>query len=87
MQDLDLTPSQANNADESGLFWSAIPNITCVSYNEKSVPRRKVRKLRVTILPCAGKSNKLHTFKNIYLAVQYYEQKSVDDKRPFKEVI
>lgn len=89
VKDLDLCPSQVYNADESGLFWRVIPNKTFVSYDEKSVPGRKVSKERVTILPCAnasgthtlklvviGKSKNPRAFKNIDLPVHYYGQKS-----------
>lgn len=89
VKDLDLCPSQVYNADESGLFWRVIPSKTFVSYDEKSVPGRKVSKERVTILPCAnaagthtlkmvvvGKSKKPRAFKNIDLPVHYYGQKS-----------
>ncbi|CAG4958097.1 unnamed protein product [Parnassius apollo] len=89
VKDLDLCPSQVYNADESGLFWRVIPSKTFVSYNDNSVPIRKVIKERVTILPCAnaagthalkmaviGKSNKPRAFKNIDIPVHYYGQKS-----------
>jgi hypothetical protein len=78
------------NADESGLFWKALPRKSLVSCQEHAARGFKVSKERVTIMTCAnaagthklpllliGKSKKPRCFKNIKsLPVTYTAQKN-----------
>ncbi|CAG5054268.1 unnamed protein product [Parnassius apollo] len=87
VKDLNVNPSQVYNADESGLFLRVLPNKTFVSYDEKSVPGRKVSKERVTILPRANAAG-THTLKIVVVGKsnkQYtiMDKKCVNDKRSF----
>lgn len=52
------------NADESGIYWKSLPNITLTSREEKSAPGRKNCKDRVTALFCcnATGTNKITLF-------------------------
>ncbi|XP_071056565.1 jerky protein homolog-like [Onthophagus taurus] len=87
MHDLNLTPVQVYNADESGLLWKVLPNKTYVSRKEREAPGRKVSKDRVTIMPCAntngthklkllliGKARSPRAFKNVDLPLVYKSQ-------------
>lgn len=62
VSELNLTPDQIYNADESGLFHKIMPNRTLVSFNESSAPGRKVSKERITFLACSNASG-LHKVK------------------------
>lgn len=80
------------NADETGLFWKALPEKTLVSRREKSAPGRKMSKERVTALFCSnatgchrlpvfmiGKSKQPRCFKNVNmkaLPIVYKNQKN-----------
>jgi hypothetical protein len=79
------------NADESGLFWKALPRKSLVSCQEHTARGFKVSKERITIMTCndaagthklplllIGKSKKPRCFKNIKsLPVTYTAQKNV----------
>uniref|UniRef100_A0A8C8T197 Uncharacterized protein n=1 Tax=Pelusios castaneus TaxID=367368 RepID=A0A8C8T197_9SAUR len=52
----DLSPHQLYNADETGLYWKALPSKTLVSKEEKSAPGHKSSKERITVLACANAS-------------------------------
>lgn len=56
VRELNLGPEQVYNADESGLFWRALPKKTLVHKDEDSAPGRKVSKDRFTFMPCANAS-------------------------------
>ena len=56
VRELNLGPEQVYNADESGLFWRALPKKTLVHKDEDSAPGRKVSKDRLTFMPCANAS-------------------------------
>lgn len=89
IKEMDLNPHQVYNADESGLFWKVLPNKTLAHQGEKSAPGRKVKKDRITFMPCAnasgshklrmlvvGKANKPRAFKRCTnLPVVYMGQK------------
>ncbi|XP_011706971.1 PREDICTED: jerky protein homolog-like, partial [Wasmannia auropunctata] len=76
------------NADETGLNWKILPNITMVSNEERRAPGRKARKDRVTLMVCTnasgthklpllfvGKYKKPRCFKNVHsLPVIYMSQ-------------
>ena len=78
------------NADESGLYWKALPRKSLASRRENTAPGYKVSEERVTILTCAnvagnhalpilmiGKAKKPRCFKNVMcLPVCYKSQKS-----------
>lgn len=72
-----LTPDQIYNADETGLNWRQLPTKSYVTHEEKSAPGRKVKKERLTLMPCmnasgshklkllvVGKSKNPRSFKN-----------------------
>ena len=44
------------NADETGIYWRALPRKSLASKHEKSVPDYKVSKERITALTCANAS-------------------------------
>lgn len=51
------TPQQIFNIDKSGLFWKKIPDRMYISHKEKTMPRFKVAKNRLKLLPsgnCSG---------------------------------
>ncbi|KAJ8953792.1 hypothetical protein NQ314_007205 [Rhamnusium bicolor] len=50
IKSLKLQPSENYNADESALFWKLLPDSTLVSSTEKTAPRRKTSKERLTFL-------------------------------------
>ncbi|XP_028658938.1 jerky protein homolog-like [Erpetoichthys calabaricus] len=52
----DLSPEQLYNADETGLYWKALPSKTLVSKEEKSAPGHKSSKERITVIACANAS-------------------------------
>ncbi|XP_028661789.1 jerky protein homolog-like [Erpetoichthys calabaricus] len=86
----DLSPDQLYNADESGLYWKALPSKMLVSKEEKSAPGHKSSKERITVLACAnasgshklklvciGKSKNPRSFKGTQMRnfpVLYYNQ-------------
>lgn len=87
IQEMDLTPDQVYNADESGLFWRLLPKKTFVHREEASAPGRKLAKDRVTFMPCSnasgthkmtmlviGKAKNPRAFKNVKLPVDYMNQ-------------
>ena len=43
-------PKQVINIDETGLFWKKMPSCTFITREEKSVPRFKAAKDRLTLL-------------------------------------
>lgn len=78
MQTRGLTAEQVYNCDETGLNFRMLPSKTLVSKQEKSAPRFKKRKERVTVMACSnalgnhkmelvviGKSKNPRAFKNI----------------------
>lgn len=81
---------QIYNADETGLYWRAMPTKTLASEKEKRAPGYKVSKDRITILCCAnasgedklplavvGKSKSPRSLKNIKnLPVTYFSHNS-----------
>jgi hypothetical protein len=87
----DLSPEQVYNADETGLYWKALPSKTIVSQEEKSAPGHKSSKERKTVLACSnasgthklqlvcvGKSKKPRSFMGIekrYFPVHYYNHR------------
>lgn len=88
----NLQSSQIYNADETGLYWRAIPTKTLAASNEMSAPGYKKSKDRITVLCCAnasgghrlkltviGKSKNPRAFKNMKphnLPVHYYNQQA-----------
>lgn len=54
IREKDLSADQIYNADESGLYWKAIPDKTLASGSETSAPGSKVSKERITFMPCAN---------------------------------
>lgn len=86
----DLKLDQIYNADETGLYWRAMPTRTLAAGNETNAPGYKANKDRLTILCCAnasgkhklklamiGKSKNPRALKNInksLLPVSYYNQ-------------
>ena len=50
-------PQQVFNCDETDLLWKKMPNMTYVTKEEKSMPRHKSMKDRITILVCANASD------------------------------
>lgn len=87
-----LTRDQVYNADETGLFYKALPTRTLASCTEKFASGFKMQKQRLTLLVCAnasgkhrlplaviGKSKKPRCFKQLNvnaLPVNYYAQKN-----------
>lgn len=84
VKEMDLHEDQIYNADESAIFWRALPTGTLVSQDEKSAPGRKIPKDRLTFMPCCnasgthklpllilGKSKNPRVFKNASLPVIY----------------
>lgn len=90
IMELELTPDQIYNCDESGLFFRLLPDKTLVSSRESSAPGRKISKERVTFLACMnasgthklkllviGKSKNPRAFKNFnHKPVNYRANKS-----------
>lgn len=87
IEEMNLTPDQVYNADESGLFWRLLPKKTFVHKVEASAPGRKLAKDRITFMPCSnasgthklqmlviGKSKHPRPFKNVNLPVEYTNQ-------------
>lgn len=73
-----LTPDQIYNADETGLNWRQLPTKSYVTREEKSASGRKLKKERLTLMPCTnasgthklkllvvGKSRNPRCFKNL----------------------
>lgn len=52
----DLSRAQIYNADETGLYWKALPSKTLVDHTEKSAPGHKLIKERITLMACANAS-------------------------------
>jgi hypothetical protein len=87
----DLSLEQIYNADETCLYWKALPSKMLVSQEEKSVPGHKSSKERTTVLACSnasgthklqlvciGKSNKPRSFMGTdmrYSPVHYYNKR------------
>lgn len=85
-----LVPAQIYNADETGLYWRAMPTRTLASANEKTAPGYKISKDRITVLCCSnatgedklklavvGKSKSPRALKDIKnLPVDYYNHRS-----------
>lgn len=84
IDEMQLSPEQVYNADESALFWRVLPNTTLVHSEEKSAPGRKISKDRVTFMPCCnatgshklkllvlGKAQNPRAFKSFDLPVVY----------------
>jgi len=85
-----LSQDDVYNADETGLYWKALPRKSLASCQDNAARGFKVAKERVTIMTCAntagthklsllliGKSTKPHCFKNIKnLPVTYTAQKN-----------
>ena len=78
VREQNLVTDQIYNADESGLIYKFLSNVTLVSSNEKHAPGRKNSKERITIMACTnanenhklplmliGKSNNPRCFKNV----------------------
>lgn len=78
INEMGLTPDQVYNADETGLNWRQLPTSTYVTSEEASAPGRKMRKERLTLMPCTnasgshklklmvvGKAKKPRPFKNL----------------------
>ncbi|XP_003747271.1 jerky protein homolog-like [Galendromus occidentalis] len=76
------------NADETGLFYKALPSRSLAARNERTAPGHKSSKERVTAMVCAnatgrhkismliiGKSRNPRCFKNIRIPVEYRAQK------------
>uniref|UniRef100_A0A8C4TJD3 Jerky protein homolog-like n=1 Tax=Erpetoichthys calabaricus TaxID=27687 RepID=A0A8C4TJD3_ERPCA len=63
----DHSPDQLYNADETGLYWKALPSKTLVSKEEKSAPGHKSSKERITVLACTNASGS-HKLKLICIA-------------------
>lgn len=77
------------NADETGIFWKALPDKTYVHSGERCAPGRKMSKERVTVLVCSnasgskkikplliGKAQKPRAFRNKTLPVDYVHSKN-----------
>lgn len=87
-----LTRDQVYNADESGLYYKALPTKTLAALSEKYAPGYKMQKQRVTAMVCAnasgnnripllliGTAKNPRCFKNVNmkaLPVNYYAQKN-----------
>lgn len=84
IRQLNLTPAQIFNADESALYWKMLPEKTLVRSQEKTAPGRKISKERVTFLTCCnadgslklkllviGKAKNPRAFKNVKIPVEY----------------
>lgn len=56
IKELNLSPEQIYNADESGLFFWQIPNKTLVTTKAASAPGRKISKERITFHACTNAS-------------------------------
>lgn len=82
--EMDLNEHQIYNADESALFWRALPRNTFVHKEERNAPGRKISKDRLTFMPCCnatgthklpifviGKAAQPRVFKNITLPIIY----------------
>ncbi|XP_023228702.1 jerky protein homolog-like [Centruroides sculpturatus] len=54
--ELDLTPEQLYNADETCLNWRQLPTKTIITPEEKKVSGRKLQKERITLIVCANAS-------------------------------
>lgn len=54
VEEMEVSPEQIYNADESGLMWKMVPGYTLVGQEEKSAPGQKMNKARVTFTPCAN---------------------------------
>lgn len=78
IKEMGLTPDHVYNADETGLNWRQLPTCTYATNEEASAPGRKLRKERLTVMPCTnasgshklklmvvGKSKKPRPFKNL----------------------
>jgi len=85
VREQNLVTDQIYNADESGLIYKFLSNVTLVSSNEKHAPGRKNSKERITIMACTnangnhklplmliGKSNNPRCFKNVILPEMHY---------------
>lgn len=66
VKELDLTPDQIYNADETGLFYKVLPNKTLVSATEATAPGRKISKERITFLACTNASG-MHKIKPLVI--------------------
>lgn len=77
------------NADETGLYWKALPSKSLVSRKEAAAPGYKMSKDRVTVMVCAnasgthrvpllmiGKSRNPRCFKNVKIPLIYTSQKN-----------
>lgn len=84
IQQLNLSPAQIYNADESALYWKMLPEKTLVRSQEKTAPGRKISKERITFLACCnadgsqklkllviGKAKNPRAFKNVNVPVEY----------------
>lgn len=87
-----LTRDQVYNADETGLYYKALPTKTLAAFSEKYAPGYKMQKQRVTAMVCSnasgnhrlpllliGTAKKPRCFKGINmktLPVNYYAQKN-----------
>ncbi|GFX72965.1 tigger transposable element-derived protein 1 [Trichonephila clavipes] len=56
IEDGDYSVDQVFNADETGLYWKKMPNLTYIAKDEKSSSGHKASKDRVTLLLCSNAS-------------------------------
>jgi hypothetical protein len=64
IRDNELEPWQIYNADETGLFWKAMPKNTQASKKETHTPGHKLNKMRLSALLCAN-SDGSHKLKSV----------------------
>lgn len=64
INDNELEPWQIYNADETGLFWKAMPKNTQSSKKETHTPGHKINKMRLSALLCAN-SDGTHKLKSV----------------------
>lgn len=48
--DMNMTPDQVYNADESACFWKVLPDKTFITADEKAAPGRKISEDRFTCI-------------------------------------
>ena len=70
----DYLSRQIFNADETGLFWKKLPNRTCITKEQKSLPGHKPIKDRLTLLLCGNASG---DFKVKSMLVYHFNNPSV----------
>ena len=73
------TLDQIYNADESGLYWKALPNKTLAFAHEKRAEGYKIKKERITLLLCSNASGS-HKLPLLFIG-QYKNPRSIRNQK------